>query len=407
MRRALIVIVVLVLATLAFPAVAQQARQPQPPLTIKIDSKILGETRTVLVRTPASYASGARDYPVIYMTDGDRQLDHTIAVADFLVREGRMPETIFVAIANTDRTRDLTPTKVSNANLDGQAFNLPTSGGADKFLDFIAAELIPQIEEKYRTQPYRVFAGHSFGGLFALHALFTRPSLFNAVIAVSPTLTWDNRYVYRRAGEWLDANPKATNTLVFSVGDEGESLDREFAALQALLEKRAPSTVEWQALRFADEDHGSVVLPTHYAGLRKAFDPFRFTIRRNDDAGTLYARATEHYAKTSKRVGFDVLIPEATANLIGYRLLQEGTLSEAIEVFRRNAEAYPQSANVYDSLAEAYERSGDLVSAKANYKRAVTIGKTSSDPNLAIYEQNAARVTKALAEKKDEGGGKR
>ena len=74
----------------------------------------------------------------------------------------------------------------SNASLNelGQEVKFPTSGGADKFLDFIEKEVMPLVESKYRVQPYRVFAGHSFGGLLAIHAFSTRPELFNAYIAV-------------------------------------------------------------------------------------------------------------------------------------------------------------------------------------------------------------------------------
>ena len=381
------------------PVLSAQQQQANLPVPVTLESKILGETRQILVRTPASYRTGTRPYPVLYMTDGDRQIEHTAAVADFLVREGRIPELIIVGISNTDRTRDLTPTHVAEPNFDGRGFRAPTSGGGDRFLDFIEREVIPLVEKSYRTQPYRVFAGHSFGGLFAMHAAFTRPHLFNSVIAVSPTLVWDNRYVYRKATEWAKANRTSNATLVFSVGNEGDALDREFDSLQQLLKTSAPKGFEWKAIRYEDEDHGSVVLPTHYAGLRKAFEPFRFTITPQDDPKKLYARASEHFEKASARAGFRVLIPEATTNLIGYRLLQGDHTNEAIEVFRKNVEAYPQSANVYDSLAEAYEKAGDLKRAKENYARAAAIGKSVADPNTRIYEENLARVTKALAEK--------
>ena len=70
-----------------------------------------------------------------------------------------MPALIVVGIGNTDRTRDLTP---SRAKVE----SYPTSGGGDKFLEFIQSELIPEIEKRYRTAPYRIFAGHSFGVLW-------------------------------------------------------------------------------------------------------------------------------------------------------------------------------------------------------------------------------------------------
>lgn len=390
MRRIVLALLALVLVL----PLSAQVPQAELATQLQIESKALGETRTVLVRVPPSYARGAAAYPVLYLTDGDRQLPHLAAVASFLAREGRMPEVIMVGITNTDRTRDLTPTPMVNVELDGQRFHFPTSGGANKFLQFIETELIPRIEQDYRTQPYRVFAGHSFGGLFALHTLFTRPELFNAVIAVSPSLNWDDRYVYRAAEKFIASNRESERTLFFTVGEEGEALDREYRALSSLLKKRAPKGFEWASEKFDDEDHGSVVLPSHYAGLREVFEPWRFTIDRNEDPRAAFKRATAHYAKLSKRAGFEVPIPEPTINLMGYRLLQAGHTDEAIEVFRENVTRHPESANVYDSLGEAYERAGDLSNAKVNYTRAAEIGKKTNDPNTAIFETNAARVSR-------------
>ena len=141
------------------------------PTKLTIKSSALGEDRVILVRTPPGYATNNVKYPVLYMTDGDAHIGHTSSTIDFLVRNGRMSDLIVVGIPNTDRTRDLTPTKANGPN----AGQFPTAGGADKFLKFIEAELIPEIEKTYRVQPYRILAGHSFGGLFAVHALITRP----------------------------------------------------------------------------------------------------------------------------------------------------------------------------------------------------------------------------------------
>jgi predicted alpha/beta superfamily hydrolase len=371
-------------------ALAQDA-----PVPVELQSKVMAETRTILVRTPASYARGNRAYPVLYMTDGDRQIGHTAATVDFLAREGRMPEVIIVGINNTDRTRDLTPTHVERMGAGNNGFNTPTSGGADRFLNFIATEVIPYVEKNYRTQPFRVFAGHSFGGLFAMHTFFTRPDLFNGVIAVSPTLTWDDRYVYKRASEWVKTASDRPVALLMSVGNEGEELDREFDALKTLLAKRGPKSLEFEAVRFPDEDHGSVVLPTHYAGLRKAFAPFRFALGGpNEDPKALLARARDHYKKASARVGFALQVPEQTMNVIGYRLLQAGQVPEAVEAFRANADTYPESPNVYDSLGEAQERAGAAEQALVSYRRAAELGKKSNDPNTAVFERNAERLTK-------------
>jgi tetratricopeptide (TPR) repeat protein len=54
-----------------------------------------------------------------------------------------------------------------------------------------------------------------------------------------------------------------------------------------------------------------------------------------------------------------VFFQEAQFNALGYRFLGAGQVSEAIEIFRMNADAYPGSANCWDSLAEAYIANGD------------------------------------------------
>jgi uncharacterized protein len=370
---------------LASPVFAQE------PVALRVESKALGETRTVLVRTPASYATGDRAYPVLYMTDGERQLQHTVATVDYLARENRIPELIIVGITNTDRTRDLTPTHVESVVQNGQTLTFPTSGGADRFLSFIAAELVPHIEKNYRTLPFRAFAGHSFGGLFALHAFFQRPDLFQGIIAASPAVIWDNHYPVRRASELLRSGRALNNTLVISEGSEGEEFDREFRALEAVLKQLSPKGLTFEAHQFVDEDHGSAVMPTHYAGLRKVFAPWRFNV--DGDVSTLHARAKSHYERLSKLVGRPTPIPEATGNVIAYRLMQGGRLDEAIEAFKANVAAYPRSPNVYDSLGEAYERRGDLHRARQNYARAVELGRQLSDANTAIFEQNLQRVS--------------
>ena len=106
-----------------------------------------------------------------------------------------------------------------------------------------------------------------------------------------------------------------------------------------------------------------------------------------------FKRAKDHYARVSARAGFEVPVPEQAANFMGYRLLQANHVKEAIEVFRANATQYPDSANVYDSLGEAYERAGDRANARVHYAKAAELGKKANDPNTAIFERNRDRVT--------------
>lgn len=392
MKRYLPLMSCLFLCLLAVPGLAQTVVQ------LSLKSEVLGEERTLLVRTPRGYEQGEERYPVLYMTDGAAQFDHTNSTIEFLARNGRMPEMIVVAINNTDRTRDLTPTKAPLRNeATGQQTNFPTAGGADKFLAFIQKELIPQIEGKYRTHPYRIFAGHSFGGLLALHTFLNHTEMFNAYVAVSPTMHWDDNLLSRQAEQFFKDRKDLPRTLFFTLGNEGGNMQRGFERFKGILGKQQPKGFAWDSMLLLDEDHGSVVLRSHYHGLRKIFEHWQMPADAATGAVIGGLRGVDdHYRKLTARYGFTVTPPEALVNQFGYQLMGAGKLEEAIAAFKANVDRYPRSANVYDSLGEAYEKQGKLELAKANYERAAQLGEQRKDPNLPVFQDNFRRVSDML-----------
>jgi hypothetical protein len=385
-------------------SVAASAQAPilyDAPERIVIKSQVLGEERTVLVRTPTGYARSSERFPVLYMTDGDAHIQHTSGTVSFLARNARMPEMIVVGITNTDRTRDLTPTRVERT-ADNPNARFPTSGGADKFLKFIETELIPLVESKYRTQPYRALAGHSLGGLFAVHALMTRPELFNSYIAVSPSLQWDNFLLIERAREFFKARKDLNRTLFTSLGNEPGDIGDAFGLFREVLQKQQVQGFVWEAVRYEDEDHGSVVLRSHYAGLRKVFDGWQFP--RDPSTGAITGGlkgVEEHYRKLSERLGYSVVVPEALMNQVGYQLMGQGNTEDAVAAFKLNVERYPGSANVYDSLGEAYEVGGRFELARASYEKAHALARQTNDPNVNLFKTNLER---AAARARQPGG---
>ena len=387
-----------VFALLVLISSAASAQAPPGVTTLKINSAVLGEERTILVRVPAGYETNKHRYPVLYMTDGNAHIGHTSSTIEFLARNGRMAEMIVVGITNTDRTRDLSPTHVKTTVAGGSSeLQFPTSGGGDKFLKFIETELIPQIEKSYRTQPYRVLAGHSLGGLFAIHAMISRPELFNSYVAVSPALQWDNQVVVKRAEDFFKARKEWEGTLFMSIGREPGPIEDGYFQLKQVLEKNQTKGFEWEAKQLDDEDHGSVVMPSHYLGMRKVFAGWQ--VPRNPETGQVsgdFKGIEEHYQKLSQRFKFTVIPPEFLINQMGYQSLFADRFDEAITIFKTNVERYPDSANVYDSLAEAYERSGKLDLAAPLYEKAQTLGQQNQDPNLAIYKTNFERVSEKL-----------
>jgi len=385
-----------VLLIISSVAIAQPRTGTVKRLTIK--SAVLGEERLVLVRTPVGYETNKVSYPVLYMTDGDSHINHTSSSIEFLTQNGRMPDLIVVGVTNTDRTRDLTPVKSTTKNAAGE-LQLPTSGGADNFLKFFETELIPEIEKQYRVQPYRIFAGHSLGGLFAIHAMITKPGLFNSYVAVSPSLQWENGEELKRAEDFLKNQKELKVTLFASIGNETGGISECFDSFKELLSKTNIKDFAWQAERFADEDHGSVVLRSHYFGLRKVYEDWQAP--RDLKSGAVLGGlkgAEAHYKKLSEKFGYPISVPENLINQIGYQLLSGGKPEEAIATFKANVERYPDSANVYDSLAEAYERGGRIDLAEPLYEKAKVLGEQNNDPNASVFKTNYERAHAKLKE---------
>jgi predicted alpha/beta superfamily hydrolase len=375
-----------------------QAQAPPGTTALKINSAVLGEERTILVRVPAGYETNKLRYPVLYMTDGNAHIGHTSSTVEFLARNGRMSELIVVGINNTDRTRDLSPTHVTTTVAGGNsALQFPTSGGADKFLKFIETELIPEIEKRYRVEPYRILAGHSLGGLFTIHAMVSRPELFNSYVAVSPALQWDNQVVVKRAEDFFRTRKEWQATLFMSLGHEPGTIEDVFFQLKQVLEKNQTKGFEFEVQQLDDEDHGSVVLRSHYLALRKVFAGWQ--VPRDPDTGRLagdFKSLDEHYQKLSQKFRFTVPVPENLINQMGYQSLQAGRSDEAIAIFKTNVERYPDSANVYDSLAEAYERGGQIELAAPLYEKAQMLGQKNQDPNFALYKANFERASEKM-----------
>ncbi|NND51707.1 MAG: tetratricopeptide repeat protein [Flavobacteriaceae bacterium] len=86
-----------------------------------------------------------------------------------------------------------------------------------------------------------------------------------------------------------------------------------------------------------------------------------------------FDKALSGYMKIKANDSTDILIDEGEFNRLGYQYLREKRYQNAIDVFKINVALYPESSNVYDSLADAYLRSGDSLQAFNNYSKALEL----------------------------------
>lgn len=254
------------------PGHALAADSPMPAhASFTIDSAVLNEARHINVYTPPGYDSAkAVRYPVLYMPDGGMQEDfpHVATDVDMAIRAGKMRPMIVVGIENTERRRDMTgPTEV-----DSDRKIAAHVGGSAVFRAFIADELMPEVQHRYRTNGHTAIVGESLAGLFVVETFFAQPTLFDSYIALSPSLWWNEQALMRAADARLKVWPGLTRTLYFAIaGDDG--IDDEAEALRAALRSNAPQGLTWFYVPRPDLRHSTIYRAASPAVFRKLFPP--------------------------------------------------------------------------------------------------------------------------------------
>src|SRR5690606_33241287 len=152
-------------------------------------------------------------YPVLYLLDGETYFYSLSGIVKQLSSFGTTscPESIIVAIPNSDRSRDLTPYDPETKT--------PDSSGIEKFTRFLKEELIPFVDKKYSTLPHRTLIGHSLGGSFVIHALINHQNLFTNYLAIDPGLKSHNYRFFNYALEKLKENKYNDISLFLTVAN--------------------------------------------------------------------------------------------------------------------------------------------------------------------------------------------
>ena len=375
----------LALAVLPLGAAAQGPIKS--PVTIGIVDSIwsptLKEQRKIIIYTPPSYSDSTylpQKYPVLYLLDGDAHFHSVTGLIQILGTGVNatyvVPEMIVVAIPNTDRTRDLTPTHVEKG-FDGKPSPfMKTSGGMGNFFTFIKSELIPQIEARYRTAPYRVFVGHSLGGITTINALYTIPETFNAYVAIDPSLWWDDRALLKKAKSVFTTANYANKALFVgqanTINPDDTTANVHYDSIvqfNSILGAYPQSGLRYGYKLYSDDDHGSVPMIAEYDALRFIFQSFRGNLFKGMERP---AYLTEHFAKVSAALGYKVSPPEGLLDQIGHFALTQDT-TKAIELFQMNVDLYPASSHAYQALGEGWQAKGDTKKAIGSFEKALSL----------------------------------
>jgi predicted alpha/beta superfamily hydrolase len=370
--------------------------------TDSIQSEILGENRKIWVNVPAEAVNNKDQYPVVYLLDGDIHFASFVGMIQQLSKAGNnnCPKMIVVAIPNTDRTRDLTPTHIDADPPLMDSTSSKASGGGENFIAFIEKELMPYIESKYPTAPYKMFIGHSFGGLLVMQTFIHHTDLFNSYICIDPSMWWDKQTLLKQAEKALAEKRFEGKSLYLGIANTMEARMnihdvrkdtsvatihiRSILKLNTAFEENKQNGFRFQSKFYPDDSHGSVPLITEYDAIRFFFDyyPLRLDMKDyTDTTGALAAKYRNHYSNISKKMGYQIKPDETEINLIGYNLLKRKLYNTAESLFKLNVDNYPESYNVYDSYGDYFVAIGDKENALVQYKKALSLKENEGSRN--------------------------
>lgn len=348
-------------------------------------SSILDEEREILVRLPSGYIDDeAGRYPVIYVLDGNSHFSHGSLGAGLLEGNGRMPESIIVALPNRHgmRGRDLAREK-------------------EKFRRFINEEVFPVIDTTYRSSDHRILFGHSLAGYFALSILADHSEMFDGYIVASPAVQVRNSELIGKFEALFASRQALAKSLYITMTDASQegAIAGVLNRLVALLETNAPDTLKWRYDFVGGQVHMTTPFPTLYAGLSHSFRDFQApsfeTVGSFEEWGGV--RALElYFAGRADKYGGHAGVPEQSLRQFGYLYSEAGLHSQAIALFERSVRDYPDAPFAFSALGDGYTAADRSVDALEAYQQALALAEAQGSPNVRFFQRQVTRIEEKL-----------
>ncbi len=369
-------------------------------------SLTLGSQRTLWIHIPNSNRgnenTGKGHYPVIYLLDGDANFNDIVSITEFMSNAGLCPPMIVVGVLHPARMTDLT------FGTDKETPGIV--GNGENFMLYVEKELMPYIESNYPTASYKIFIGHSVGGLTVVNTFIHHPNLFNAYVSLDGALWWNNQQIVTDAKMILANTNYKGKTLFMALANrmekgidtlqvqkdttEGTELIRSNLQFIKDIFKNKTNQLRFKHIFYENDDHSSVRLIGEYDALRFIFDYYKLKIYNSqleDPNFKLDSLFVTHYDNVSKQIGYTVKPEESQVNGLGYYMLNQKQFNKAEALFKLNIANYPKTANCYDGLGDLYLAKGDKIKAIESFRKTLT---------LKIIPETKEKLEKLLNEKK-------
>ncbi|MFA5420315.1 MAG: alpha/beta hydrolase-fold protein, partial [Bacteroidales bacterium] len=213
-------------------------------------------------------------------------------------------------------------------------------GESDKYLSFIETELFPFIEKNYRTVPFRICCGHSRAGLCVTYAFLTHTNMFNAYIALSPSLYWDDGLVIKTAEEKLASLDFKHKLFYFTIGgNEVPSTIGDAFTFAQIVKNYASSDLSWKFDYLPNESHGSGTAIGIINAMKFVYDGWYFDADKIKTDG--YSAIDSFYKVQTEKYGYKISYDAGLLNGYGWSYVRNGKAEEAIDIFKENVGRFP------------------------------------------------------------------
>lgn len=209
-----------------------------------LQSKVLNKTIPLSIHLPENYDSSKKSYPVLYMLGSDYRARFAMLASTLdYMGEGQIPEMILIGIDLPEGNSILLPTRKN------QDTTIP-----DSYIDFFETELMPIVDNKYRTAPFNILYGASNSGFFTVYTLLNKPLLFNSYFASSPSIMRIPKVLQQK----IKSGPLKTlskNRSLHIIYSDDEGLTNHVSEFTRVLADHKPESFTYKVDELVNQGH--------------------------------------------------------------------------------------------------------------------------------------------------------
>jgi len=353
----------------------------------EVQSKKLNGTRQIIISLPSSYEKEPdRKFPLLFLLDGEYLFDAFSGALSYANYWDDLPQVIIVGI-------------VQNANgerfIDSQ-FNpetgVPEESGA-KFYDFIATELVPALEKKYRIAPFKIIAGHDTTAGFLNFFLYKDKPLFNAYISLSPEFAPE---METRIADRLSTFQQPIFYYQATADGDLKKLSKRIQDLDQNIKTKSNPNLNYRFDDFKGVSHYSLVLNAIPNALYQIFGSYQpiSTSEFQDKIATLPSGYVDYLKKkydvVEKSLGIKMPIRINDFKAIEAAILKNKAYTEFEQLSDLAKKNYPKTMLADYEIGMYYEHTLDYKKASKSYMNAFAkseIGDLTKDMMLEKAEE--------------------